>query len=360
MNIAIIDADLLGRKRHRFPNLTCMKLSSYHKNHGSDVSLKLDYEGLEEFDHVYIAKVFTDTPIAADILKLPNVVFGGTGFAGVDGRIQELPFDIEHSQPDYHLYDRWAIHQKPSDIKFYVDFSIGYLTRGCFRHCPFCVNRSSDRVNLHSPLPEFFDCTRKKIALLDDNFFGCNQWQRLAHALQETNRRFSFRQGLDIRLLEDEHAEFLASSKYDGDPFFAFDNVEDAGIIKRKMLILHRHGLTRSRFYVLCAFDPRGKYDLQFWLDDLQGLVERISIIRQNRFYPYVMRYAAVAHSPFRIVYQAIAAWSNQPAFFRKCSFLDFVHLPSRENEARTVDDFQRLYPDILERLMSNVFIPYA
>ena len=27
--IAIIDADLIGRKKHRFPNLVCMKLSNY-------------------------------------------------------------------------------------------------------------------------------------------------------------------------------------------------------------------------------------------------------------------------------------------------------------------------------------------
>ena len=34
MNIAIIDADLIGRAKHRFPNLVCMKLSSYFKRRG--------------------------------------------------------------------------------------------------------------------------------------------------------------------------------------------------------------------------------------------------------------------------------------------------------------------------------------
>ena len=28
---AVIDADLIGRSRHRFPNLACMKLSAWHK-----------------------------------------------------------------------------------------------------------------------------------------------------------------------------------------------------------------------------------------------------------------------------------------------------------------------------------------
>lgn len=104
MNIAVIDADLIGRKRHRFPNLTCMKLSGYHKSRGDSVTLKTNYDSLPAFDRVYIAKVFTDTPIPSDDLfgnplELPNVEYGGTEF------------------------------------KAYKDYSIGFLTRGCFRHC---------------------------------------------------------------------------------------------------------------------------------------------------------------------------------------------------------------------------------
>ena len=34
MKVDIIDADLIGRKKHRFPNLACMKLSAYHKSGG--------------------------------------------------------------------------------------------------------------------------------------------------------------------------------------------------------------------------------------------------------------------------------------------------------------------------------------
>ncbi len=44
---AIIDADLVGRKRHRFPNLVCMKLSAYEKERGNDVELKMDYKDLD-------------------------------------------------------------------------------------------------------------------------------------------------------------------------------------------------------------------------------------------------------------------------------------------------------------------------
>lgn len=47
MRIAIIDADLIGRTKHRFPNLACEKISGYYKTEKhADVVLKLDYENL--------------------------------------------------------------------------------------------------------------------------------------------------------------------------------------------------------------------------------------------------------------------------------------------------------------------------
>lgn len=46
--IAIIDADLVGRKRHRFSNLVCMKLSAHEKEQGNDVELKMNYEDLNQ------------------------------------------------------------------------------------------------------------------------------------------------------------------------------------------------------------------------------------------------------------------------------------------------------------------------
>ncbi len=61
MNIVIIDADLVGRNKHRFPNLACMKISGYYKSLGHTVTLKLDCENLDIYDKVFISKVFTDT-----------------------------------------------------------------------------------------------------------------------------------------------------------------------------------------------------------------------------------------------------------------------------------------------------------
>ena len=116
MNIGIIDADLLGRSKHRFPNLVCEKISGYHKEAGDNVTLLMNYENLDKYDIVYISKVFTDTwvPdwIAAGVdmekveTNLPsNIRVGGTGFFFASA--PELDPQIEHHMPDYNLYDDW-------------------------------------------------------------------------------------------------------------------------------------------------------------------------------------------------------------------------------------------------------------
>ena len=70
MRVAIFDADLIGREKHRFPNLVCEKLSGYWKERGADVELMTSFPNPIEwaiwesqYDETYISKVFTDTPI---------------------------------------------------------------------------------------------------------------------------------------------------------------------------------------------------------------------------------------------------------------------------------------------------------
>lgn len=104
----------------------------------------------------------------------------------------EFPDKIEHIIPAYHLYDDWVSKQiengtKPIGLQYYTDYSIGFMTRGCFRQCQFCVNRNYKQVLVHSPLKESHDSARPKICLLDDNFFGLSCWKELPLELQETN-----------------------------------------------------------------------------------------------------------------------------------------------------------------------------
>ena len=330
MKIAIIDADLIGIRKHRFPNLACMKISSYYKQNGNEVELKTNYEDLDQYDKVFISKVFTDTPVPDHVLHLPNVEYGGTGF--YYDKAPKLPDEIEHIMPDYHLYDAWVNEKlqnggKPKDYTYYLDYSIGFLTRGCFRQCAFCVNKNYTKCEIHSPIDEFLDPSRNKICFLDDNFFACPQWKDIIEQVKATGKKFQFKQGLDERLLTDEKSKEIMSWKYDGDYIFAFDNIEDKDIIEQKAKLIRKYNKNARhdiKFYVLCGFDRNGKYDDAFWEQDINDLFERIFILAKYNFSPYIMRYEKYKLSPFYGTYVNVARWCNQPIFFHNLSYEQF------------------------------------
>ena len=364
MKIAIIDADLIGRKKHRFPNLACMKISGYYKDLGNEVELKLNYENLEQYDKVFISKVFTDTPIDESILQLPNVEYGGTGF--FYDKAPNLPDEVEHHMPDYHLYDDWIDSQikngkKKSEFKEYTDYSIGFITRGCFRKCPFCVNQKYDHVFEHSPLKEFYDPSRKKICLLDDNFFGCPNWDKLLQQLKDTGKPFKFKQGLDERLLTDKKCEMLFSSKYDSDIYFAFDDINDYELIERKLKMIRKHSDKQCVFYVLCGFDRAGKYDKEFWERDIVDVFRRIELLIKYKCLPYIMRFNKYEESPYRGMYITLARWCNQFSFMKKKSLLEYARdVNGIETSAyRYIMEYKNENPDAADKYYNMKWSDY-
>ena len=341
MKIGIIDADLIGRDKHRFPNLACEKLSGYWKSKGAEVQLLLDYLFADDFDHIYISKVFTDTDTPPLPLDDERIHIGGTGF--FFDKAPNLPDEVEHHMPDYHLYDDWiaaeVFHAENEAVtngkkfnkssfmvqfKEYTDYSIGFITRGCFRKCPFCVNKKYDQVFKHSALKEFFDPSRRKICLLDDNIFGYANWKIVFEELISTGRPFKFKQGLDERLLTEEKCKMLFSSNYDGDLTFAFDNIEDYDIIKNKLTLLRRYAPIKKsiKFYVLVGFENVDALDIA-------NAFKRIELLMEYKCLPYIMRYQNQHRAPWKDakysgMYIAMARWCNQPSIFKKMSFRQF------------------------------------
>jgi hypothetical protein len=360
LNVAIIDADLIGRKKHRFPNLCCMKLSSYYKNKGDNVILKTDYNNLDQYDLVTVSKVFTDTLIPNEALNLPNAIYGGTGF--YFDKAPSLPYEVEHSMPDYHLYDAW-INEKvsegcdPKDFKEYQDYSIGRLTLGCIRQCKFCVNQNYKKVEHHADLSEFYDKDRKYICLLDDNILAYKDWKVLLTELQSTNKAFKFKNGIDIRCLNDEKAKMLSESKYIGDMTFAFDSINDQNIITEKIEILKKYYTKIFKFYVLCAFDENNKYDEEFWKQDMINTFERIRILMNYRCLPYIMRFNQYENSPYRGMYINLARWCNQPSFFKKKSLREYCIINGLESGCyRYMTEFEKAYPEIAAKYFDIKF----
>lgn len=400
MNIGIIDADLIHNGNHRFPNLACMKISAYEKEQSNNIKLITDYRNLFSkynildenkeciivenmvfyytimidkkketrwyssndiiFDKIIISKVFTDTIIPERLLDLDIVQYGGTGF--FYDKAPPLPDEIEHHMPDYHLYDDWINEQiekgkSRKEFEYYLDYSIGFRTRKCFRKCSFCVNQNYDRVELASPIEEFFDETRKYICLLDDNFFGHPDWKSMLIDIQNYGRYFQFKQGLDERLLTKDKCEILSQSKYKGDYIFAFDNIEDKELISDKLTIWRQYCSKTTKFYVFCGFDRNDKYDAEFWKQDIIDTFERIKILMQFGCLPYIMRHENYEKSPYKGMYINLARWCNQPSFYKKKSFREFC-LANGENSStvRYMNEFEKDYPEIAKQYFDMKF----
>lgn len=358
MNIGIIDADLIGAKKHRFPNLASMKISSYNKNLGNDVKLITTWdEDFNQYDDIYLSKVFTATEVPQNVIELPNIHYGGTGF--FYDKAPPLKDEIEHCMPDYHLYDELisALVEEEkergksislSQFKFYTDYSIGFTTRGCFRKCPFCVNQKYDHVFKHSSLCEFYDPNRKKICLLDDNILGFKDWKAVFEELNSTGKKFQYRQGMDERLLTKEKCQVLFSSNYDGKFIFAFDNIADYDLIHKKLELIREYTNRQCKFYVLVAFDRGGRYDDDFWVQDIFDCMRRCELLFKYNCFPYIMRFEKYKESPYVSLYNAIASWSNQPAFVNKCSLFEYAELSlkrGRYSMIKHLNDFIEKYP---------------
>ena len=377
MNVGIIDADLIGRKKHRFPNLVCEKLSLYWKEKGANVELILAEFDIDLFDKIYVSKVFTDTPIPSWLEKIltdKKVSFGGTGF--YFDKAPNLPDDIEHHMPDYQLYDQWINSEIDkakieygkqgknipqsfySQFKEYQNYSIGFLTRGCFRKCKFCVNQKYNHVFRHSPLSEFFNPQKRKICLLDDNFLGCPEWKSMLEELIATGRPFKFKQGLDERLLTEEKCKLLFSAKYDGDFTFAFDNISDYDLIESKLKLIRKYCKRRTciKFYVLVGFESTDA-------KDIENAFKRIALLIRYKCLPYLMRYMSEYDAPwkasqFRSLYISLARWCNQPNIIKKMTFREFclanqaLHKTKNTlcSSMKAMVDFEEQYPEIANK----------
>lgn len=323
MRIGLIDVD-----GHNFPNLALMKISAWHKSKGDTVEWCLP---MDHYDIVYQSKVFDET-YSPDIDWSPNadkIVKGGTGYfrrKEVEGSIygisevyyddkwlvlgnsstavfgnelyrEFLPYDVEHSFPDYSLYR-----------KFTRDTSYGFLTRGCPRNCSFCCvtqkeGRASHKV---ADLTEWHH-TQRHINLFDPNILACRGHSDLLHQLIESKAYVDFNQGLDIRLTNEDNIALINQIKVK-EIHFAWDNAKDD---------LKPYFEEYKRF---AKHKPHGHYGTVYCLANYGSTMEenlyRIYTLRDLGYDPYVMIYDK-PNAPKEIKH--LQRWVNNKFVFRKC-----------------------------------------
>lgn len=381
IKIGLVDADLLCNGT-RHPNLVLMKIAGFLHDNKIDFKLIIDpNEDIRHYKYIYISRVFTFTQMPAfyeNATRSQKHKFreGGTGFYANElnvniykqkrhddmnrlenddflnsypnhrGGVRTHGIDLARQMPYYHLYDEFVEHKvaegfKREKYKDYQQYSIGFLTRGCIRHCPFCINKLENKIFPYSDLECFLDNERDEhgrlvrpyIYLWDDNFLAADPtiWRERLQQLIDTGRPFQFRQGLDERMLAEspygeEMAEMLSKTKYHGDFIFAFDNWKDRPKIEKALKIWKRHNPKKgTKFYLFCGFGQSAiNYD-KFY-KDIWELFQRIKILMQYGCVGYVMRHEDYHKAPLENIYVQIARWCNQQAFYKKMSFWEYAY----------------------------------
>ena len=286
--IGLIDVD-----SHNYPNLALMKISAYHKSIGDDVEW---WNGLKRYDKVYQAKVFDETysPDNEFVVMADEVIKGGTGY-NLD---KNLPEHIEHIYPDYELYRGGG------------DTAYGFLTRGCPRHCAFCIVGDKEGLVSHqvADLDEFWR-GQKYIELLDPNLLACKDRIRLLKQVLDSKASVNFNQGLDIRFMDEDVAAILSEIN----PkmiHFTWDNYEFKTYEKLKKYRPHfKIDDRRLRVYVLTNFNTTHDQDL-----------ERVYKLRELGYDPFVMIYDK-PNAPK--ITRRLQRWCNNKYIFRSCEHFE-------------------------------------
>lgn len=304
--IAVYQVDGTIYQGVQFPNISLMKISSYHKSIGDSVSW---YEGLlfaDQYDKIYASKIFKFSPMP----QMPsNMVIGGTG---IDFK-NNLPSEIEAAELDWSLYPNTPFHY-------------GFSMKGCRFKCSFCcVPTKEGKAKNYNSIDDILTNPKggKKLMLLDNDFFGGSNWKENLERIIELDLKVCFVQGLNIRIISDKQAELLAKAKYYNSKFkqryltFAWDNFKDEKVIIRGIERCNKWGIPCKdmQFFVLIGYDTSPQEDSY-----------RVEFLRKLGCKPFVM--------PFNKndKYQrAYTRYVNNRIVFNSCSWENYKYNPFKK-----------------------------
>jgi hypothetical protein len=271
------------------PNLALMKLAHWHKERGDTVHLVRTVErGLFEpdYDVVYGSVVFTANRAKAERLKAtyPDAIIGGTGLwakaspipnALVDDigkTVEQVVIGGEYEHYDYSIYPAYQ-------------WSLGFTARGCRLKCGFCVvpQKEGKPRAVNTIYDIWRPGTPRNVCLLDNDFFGQprEQWEARVSEILDGGFKVAFNQGINIRLIDDTAAEWLAKLPYYDDQFksrrlyTAWDNFKDERIFFEGVDRLEKAGVPPHHLmvYMLVGYDPKETWERIFYRFD--RMVER-------------------------------------------------------------------------------------
>ena len=289
MRIGLIAVD----GRSGFPNLALMRLSTWHKRQGDAVDW---WNGFERYDRVYMSKVFTFTPDFDTAINAEEIITGGTGYKDFGN----LPPEIEACPPDYTLYPQWKS-------------AVGFLTRGCVRHCEFCiVPRKEGTIHPAATWEEIKRPDSREMTLLDNNILASD------HGLEQIDRMghepvwIDFNQGLDARLITPEIARMLARLHWIRFVRLACDTSEMLPVIQQATAYLREAGISPSRFWAYAL------------VRDVEEAHRRVLALRDMGVEPFAQPYRDYNGGEPTEEQNAFARWVNRKSLFKICTWEEY------------------------------------
>lgn len=314
MKILLINADSRW-------NMAIRRMYTYYTNKGHEVEMRdlglsgyphkrrvvVDAEG---FDEVHVSNIFEINKDRVEVVNCERVFFGGIGSRDPH---RQLPADIEAAAPYY----------APGEKTSY-----GFITRGCIRNCWFCkVPKFEGKLKEYNPVEDVVrGIPGEVVKFLDNNILAYPKHMDVFRWLIERGTRCEFNQGLDFRLVNDENLDALARLNYAGEYIFAFDEPKYMPLLEKKLALMKKYIPTpwKLKFYIY--YHPTM---------DMGELFERVEWCRARECLPYVMRDAACWDCDARKFLIDYVSYCNQPGFFKKLTFPQFLEKRHPKNEAR-------------------------
>ena len=262
----------------KYPPLGLMKISTYHKLKGDDVSF---YKGTNAelrdkgWGIIYITTMFTfKWKTTIDTIKFyqrekhkkAQVIVGGILGSLLQDEVKRetgitphfgLWDEVDQMKPDYDLEGMEGYYTNNA--------SFGYATKGCCNSCDFCaVHKLEPTFVPYISLEHQIDTKKKDLILLDNNVLASSEFPKIIEEIKKfgfekgarfgnQDRHVDFNQGVDARLLNDDNMQLLSEIALK--PLrIAFDNINLEELYTEKVRLAHVHEIKDLSNYILFNF----------------------------------------------------------------------------------------------------------
>jgi len=236
-----------------------MKISAWHKARGDFVEW---WNHNKRYDRVYSSKIFDFTK---ENPALPvDTVKGGTGH----DLTKTLSQQIDNMYPDYSIYPD-------------CDYAIGFLTRGCINHCPWCVVPEKEGpIRPYRTWEQLARPDTNRLILMDNNILACEHGIEQLDSLAHSGLCIDINQGMDIRLVTDEAVQLFKKLNWIRFIRFSCDTKSQLPHFERVAELFRRHklGISKMFVYILVREDLA---DADFRVQSLFQISKSINLYAQ-------------------------------------------------------------------------------